>query len=468
MAVSSSGYHLPLPEVAGTPFPPLFLQRMATWLGPEFSAFLEALQAPPVLALRVNSLKISPTDFLARSPFPLQPVPWCSEGFIVPEATTRPGIHPYHEAGLYYLQDPSAMLAAPLLSPQPGEWVLDLCAAPGGKTTHLAARMQNRGVLVANEIHPRRVRALAENLDRCGITNAMVLNETPERLAERWEGLFDRVLVDAPCSGEGMFGREEAAIRDWSEEAIRGCARRQSAILESASRMVRPGGYLLYATCTFAPEENEGVISHFLRAHPDFEVVDVPPMASTGSFGDSGHPEWVGETDPRLRRAIRLWPHQGPGRGHFYALLRRNGDEHPFRPRPRTRLPGRVRALYDEFVRQTLKDPPPDEGLLVLGDHLYRAVAPPEVWEGLRVFRPGWLLGQVEGKALVPSRALAMGIRSEAARTVHRLELNDLNLPSFLRGETIPGPDVSGWALVTAEEFPLGWARATRKGLRRR
>ncbi|MBC7227152.1 MAG: RsmF rRNA methyltransferase first C-terminal domain-containing protein [Thermoflexales bacterium] len=447
------------------PFPPLFLQRMAAWLGPEFPAFLEALQAPHLPGLRVNSLKISPADFQARSPLPLQPVPWCPEGFVVPEPTARPGIHPYHEAGLYYLQDPAAMLAAPLLSPQPGEWVLDLCAAPGGKTTHLAARMQNLGVLVANEIHPRRVRALAENLDRCGVTHAMVLNETPERLAARWEGLFDRVLVDAPCSGEGMFGKEEAAARDWSEKAVQGCARRQSAILEAASRLVRPGGHLLYATCTFAPEENEGVLGPFLRTHPDFELLDV--RASIGPMGDTGHPEWIGEADTRLKRALRLWPHRGPGRGHFYALLRRAGDERPHRPRPRTRLPGRARTLYNEFVRQTLQDPPPDEGLLVLGHHLYRAVLPPEMWEGLRVFRPGWLLGQVEETAFVPSRALAMGIRPEAAQQAYRLELTDPALSAFLRGETIPGPDLSGWVLVTLEEFPLGWARATRRGLRR-
>ncbi len=444
------------------PLPPLFLQRMAAWLGPEFPAFLEALQAPHPTGLRVNSLKISPEAFSARSPFPLQPVPWCPEGFVVPEATARPGIHPYHEAGLYYLQDPAAMLAAPLLAPQPGEWVLDLCAAPGGKTTHLAARMQNRGVLVANEIHPRRVRALAENLDRCGVTHAMVLNETPDRLAARWKGLFDRVLVDAPCSGEGMFGREEAAARDWSEETVRGCARRQSAILDAAAPLVRPGGYLLYATCTFAPEENEGVISRFLRDHPDFDLTDVPE-----AIGDTGHPEWVGETEVRLGRAVRLWPHRGPGQGHFYALLRRAGDERPHHPRPRTRLPGRMRALYNEFVQQALRGPLPDEDLLVLGNHLYRAVLPPKMWEGLRVFRPGWLLGQVEGTAFVPFRALASGIRPEAAREVYRLELTDPNLAAFLRGETIPGPSVSEWVLVTVEEFPLGWARATRRGLRR-
>ncbi len=434
---------------------------MTAWLGPEFPAFLNAMMAPPDTGLRVNSLKISPEGFLARSPFPLQPVPWCAEGFVVTDPTIRPGIHPYHEAGLYYLQDPAAMAAAPLLAPQPDEWVLDLCAAPGGKTTHLAARMGNQGVLVANEIHPRRARILAENLDRLGVTNALVVNEAPSRLADRWEGLFDRVLVDAPCSGEGMFGREEAAARDWSEEAVRGCARRQSAILEDAARTVRPGGVLLYATCTFAPEENEGVIGRFLKNHPEFDLVELPHHQTL----DRGHPEWVGETDARIRRAVRIWPHRGPGRGHFYALLRRAGDERPHRGRFTAHLPGRVRTLYDAFVRQTLRDAP-EAGLLFRDGRVYRTAVPPELLEGLRVFRPGWLLGQVEGTAFIPSRALAMALRPDEALHTHRLEVDDRAVRAFLRGERIPGPDVIGWVLVTVEEFPLGWARATRRGLR--
>ncbi|MDW8068087.1 MAG: RsmB/NOP family class I SAM-dependent RNA methyltransferase [Anaerolineae bacterium] len=454
--------------MANVEFPQRFLQRMAGWLGPEFPDFLDALSSPRV-GLRVNSLRISPTDFLRRALFPLEPVPWCPEGFVVSSPMARPGTHPYHEAGLYYLQDPTAMLAALLLDPQPGEWVLDLCAAPGGKTTHLAARMRNQGILVANEIHPRRIRALTENLDRCGVTNTLVLNEAPARLAARWEGLFDRVLVDAPCSGEGMFGREEAAVQDWSEEVVRGCARRQLSILNAAATMVRPGGYLLYATCTFAPEENEGVLVRFLRVHPEFEMVDVHsqilrncPQAGTG------HPEWVGERDERVRRAVRLWPHRAPGGGHFYALLRRIGQERPHRPALRVRLPGRIRSLYDAFVGQVLREPLPGEGLIEQNGRVYRVVAPPEIWEGLRVFRPGWLLGRVEGTTFVPSRALASGIRPEMARVVHRLEVDHPNLPAFLRGETIPSPVTSGWVLVTVEEFPLGWAWATRRGVRRR
>lgn len=436
---------------------------MAEWLGPEFGPFLEAMTAPPDVGLRVNTLKLSPQDFLARSPFPLEPVPWCPEGFVVSDPAARPGTHPYHEAGLYYLQDPSAMAAGVLLDPQPGEWVLDLCAAPGGKTTHLAARMGNEGVLVANEIHPRRVLALAKNLDRLGVTCALVLNESPERLAARWEGLFDRVLVDAPCSGEAMFAREPDAVRYWSPKAVEGCARRQRAILEDAAPLVRPGGFLLYATCTFAPEENEGVVSRFLRAHPEFDLVDV----ATHPTFDRGHPEWVAEGDTRLERAVRLWPHRGPGHGHFYALLRRTDGPAPDRPRLYSgpRPPGRVRSLFEAFWKEALAVPPPDEGLLLYRGLLYRAPLPPDLWEGLRVFRPGWPLGTVE-QEFRPAQALATALTPDQARSVHRLGADDPAVAAFLRGETIPA-SVSGWTLVAVEEFPLGWGRPARGGLRR-
>ncbi|MCS7281875.1 MAG: RsmB/NOP family class I SAM-dependent RNA methyltransferase [Anaerolineae bacterium] len=443
--------------------PSLFLQRMAGWLGPEFGPFLEALTASPTVGLRVNTLKISPQDFATRSPFPLEPVPWCPEGFVVTDREARPGTHPYHEAGLYYLQDPSAMAAGVLLDPQPGEWVLDLCAAPGGKTTHLAARMGNEGVLVANEIHPRRVLALAKNLDRLGVTCALVLNESPGRLAARWEGLFDRVLVDAPCSGEGMFMREPDAVRYWSPKAVEGCARRQRAILEDAARLVRPGGLLLYATCTFAPEENEGVVNRFLRAHPEFDLAD----AAVHPLFDRGRPEWVDDGDSRLKRAVRLWPHRGPGHGHFYALLRRADGPPPDRPRfySGPRPPGRVRALFEAFWRENLTVSPPEEGLLLQGDLLYQALLPPDLWEGLRVFRPGWPLGTVN-REFRPTLALAMGTKPESVRSVHRLAADDPAVAAFLRGETIPA-SVSGWTLVTVEEFPLGWGRPARGGLRR-
>lgn len=437
-------------------FPARFLERMQTWLGAEIGPFLQALTGPYRTGLRVNPLKIDPEAFWARSPFPLSPVPWCPEGFVLEATGLRPGLHPYHAAGLYYLQDPSAMAAALLLDPQPGEWVLDLAAAPGGKTTHLAARMRNTGVLVANEIHPRRATVLAFNVERMGVTHAVLLNETPQRLAERWAGLFDRVLVDAPCSGEGMFARDPEAVRAWSVERVRRSAGLQKALLHEAARLVRPGGWLLYATCTFAPEENEGVVDAFLKAHPDFDLVDPPRHPAF----DRGHPEWVDGGDPRLVRAVRLWPHRGPGHGHFYALLRRAGEAQPHRPRPESDLPGRAWRAYEAFCREALREAPGEDGLVLHGDGLYRTPMAPTLWRGLRVLRPGWWLGHIRKDRFEPDHALAMALRPEAVHQVLDLPLDDPRVLAYLRGELLEGPWREGWVLVAVEGFPLGWARA--------
>jgi len=260
-----------LPEI-----PVAFLERMERLLGGEYPAFLASYDERPSVGLRVNTLKIAPEVFRQIAPFELTPVPWCAAGFTIVEGDVEPGKHPYHPAGLYYLQDPSAMAVAELLDPQPGERVLDLASAPGGKATHIAAKMQGQGLLVANEIHSKRAWELASNLERWGVANVAITHETPERLAERFEGFFDRVLVDAPCSGEGMMRKGTAARIEWAPELIRGCTFRQADILEHAARLVRPSGWLAYSTCTFNPEENEGTVSHFIAARPDFELVEPP------------------------------------------------------------------------------------------------------------------------------------------------------------------------------------------------
>src|SRR5438034_1324756 len=238
--------------------PAPFVERAHALLGAEAAEFLQALDKAPVAALRVNTLKTSVEAFRARAPWPLEPVPWCPSGFVVAD-DERPGQHPYHAAGLYYLQEPTAMAVAESLGPAPGEWLLDLAAAPGGKSTHLLSLMRDTGLLVANEIEARRTAALAQNLERWGVRSAVVVNESPERLAGTWRATFDRVLLDAPCSGEGMFRKLEAARQAWSLEHVRGCSLRQARALDSAAQLVRPGGWLSYSTCTFAPEENEAV-----------------------------------------------------------------------------------------------------------------------------------------------------------------------------------------------------------------
>ena len=269
--------------------PEAFLKRMQIQLGQEFPDFLESLERPRAVALRYNPLKGKQPAL----PFVLDPVPWEPEGFYY-DPESRPGLHPYHEAGVYYLQEASAMAPVSLLDPQPGERICDLCAAPGGKSTQIAGRMQGKGFLLCNEWSPKRAKILSRNIERMGVANALVTNENVQTLADRFVGWFDRVLIDAPCSGEGMFRKEEAAVDDWSQETVEMCARRQAEILHFGASMVRPGGRLVYSTCTFAPEEDEMAVAAFLESHPEF--VAEPVENTWFEAGENG--------------SFRMWPHK--------------------------------------------------------------------------------------------------------------------------------------------------------------
>ena len=352
-----------LKNTCGDNLPEAFLTRMQDLLGEdEYMAFLSAYGQKRFYSLRVNPLKtdrekamrlldqaaLSGSDHVSGSDDHLrqeclQPVPWEPDGFYYPEEF-RPGRLPWHEAGMYYIQEASAMAPAVLCDAQPGERVLDLCAAPGGKSTKLAAALKGRGILVANEIHPERAKILSSNLERMGVRNTLVTNEPSHRLASRFPLFFDRIVVDAPCSGEGMFRKEEEALVQWNPENVRMCAERQAEILEEAASMLRPGGRLVYSTCTFSPEENERVIYRFIVDHPDFSVVNIPDMpgirAEEWGFA-CGRPEWIPEAERRngscgisredtaqqLRGTVRLWPHLLNGEGHFAAVLRKDGPQ---------------------------------------------------------------------------------------------------------------------------------------------
>lgn len=420
-----------------------FLTRQQQLLGENYPAFLAAYDRPKAPGLRWNPLKTR--DFPAL-PWSLEPVPWEPLGCYYDPAA-RPGLHPWHAAGLYYLQEPSAMAPVALLDPQPGERILDLCAAPGGKTTQIAGRMEGRGLLVCNELNPKRARILSSNLERLGVRNALCLNEHPARLADRFPGCFDAVLVDAPCSGEGMFRKEEAAVTDWSPETVSMCAGRQLEILRSAAKVVAPGGRLVYSTCTFSPEENEGVLTAFLKEFPDFSCVEA---ALPGT--DPGRPDWVPDGDPSLRNALRLWPHRLRGEGHFAALLRRSGsgreDWKPLSPSPLPRE-------FSDFAGEALTEVP--QGLpLRFGDALYLAPTETPALEGLRVLRPGLELGTVQKGRFLPAHALALAL-SGAARTLD-LEPEDPALAAYLRGQTLPGRE-PGWTLVLAGGLSIGWGK---------
>ncbi|MGO4529181.1 RsmB/NOP family class I SAM-dependent RNA methyltransferase [Paenibacillus sp. 2TAF8] len=331
-----------------------FAERMQRLLGEEFESFMKSYEQSPHAGLRVNTLKISMEQFKEIAPFDLRPIPWCETGFYVPHGV-KPGLHPYYHAGLYYIQEPSAMAPVEQLDVKPGDRVLDLCAAPGGKSTQIAAKLQGKGVLVTNDIHAERTKALAKNVELYGVRNAVVLNESPERIADAFPHYFDKVLIDAPCSGEGMFRKDEDMVKSWEHHSVEKCVLMQRDILETAARLLAPGGTIVYSTCTFAPEENEAMIAEFLKMNRDYAVVNI---ADNAGFAP-GRPEWVRQMLPvqaaeteevldQTRGTARLWPHRIEGEGHYVAVLK-----HLERIESGTR---RSEELIDEFNGKSGKE----------------------------------------------------------------------------------------------------------------
>ncbi len=456
--------------------PVIFEQRMQSQLGAEYGAFREAFQGARHRALRVNPLKgglgigEGRDRFLSLSPWPLEPVPWEENGFYYDSG--EPGRHPYHEAGVYYIQEPSAMAPAVFLGARPGERVLDLCAAPGGKTTQIAGMMGGRGLLVSNEIHPQRARILSENVERMGIRNALVLNETPERLTEVFAEYFDRVLVDAPCSGEGMFRKNEIAGEEWSPGNVEQCARRQDGILDCAVTMLRPGGRLVYSTCTFAPTENEGSVERLLRRHPEMEVVDpascLPGEILPAEWGFApGRPDWTADQTADLRMTLRLWPHRLRGEGHYLAVLQKGGT---FVGRALS-AGGTQQGIrekdcgqYLEFAAETLTAAP--EGLFLnFGEQLYLAPGDMPSLKGLHVLRPGLHLGTLKKNRFEPAHALALALGPGQVRRICPVSLGGESrggIPraaDYLGGLTFSCDGEKGWHLITVDGYSLGWGK---------
>ena len=411
--------------------PEAFLQRMEAQLGSEYPAFLESLERPRAVALRFNPMKGERPVL----PFVGAPVPWEPEGFYYnPE--TRPGLHVYHEAGVYYLQEASAMAPVALLDPKPGERVCDLCAAPGGKTTQIAGRMLGQGFLVCNEINPKRAKILSRNIERMGVANALVTNEHPETLASRFPGFFDRVLVDAPCSGEGMFRKEEAAVTDWSQETVQMCSRRQREILDSAARLVRPGGRLVYSTCTFAPEEDEETVAAFLEAHPEFtpEPVEAPWFV------------------PGENASYRMWPHKLLGEGHFAAVLRKTQGESGEVPAcPGEKCP----KAWESFAKE-LDITLPEGKAVSFGQSLYWAPMELPELNRLKVLRPGLELGTERKGRFEPAHALALWLKTCAITESFPPESPEMK--AYLHGDVVPSGK-KGWCLVQAGGYAIGWGK---------
>ena len=454
--------------------PEAYIAQMKRLLGEAgFFAYEQSLSQPVTRALRVNLL-LRPDGSL---PCPVEGVgervPWAKGCYFV-EGDARPGLSPLHEGGLFYLQEPSALSAVSVLAPQPGERVLDLCAAPGGKSTQIAGLMQGRGLLVCNEPVPSRAQILSRNVERMGVRNAIVTSAMPAQLAPRFPAFFDRILVDAPCSGEGMFRRQPEARDEWTENSPRGCADRQLEILEAAAKMLAPGGALVYSTCTFNDTENEGVLARFTAAHPEFalEAFELPGLPS----GSRGY--------------VHLYPHEIRGEGHFVSLLRKAPDapgapENEEKPR-RAVKPARGRGEQAKKAQQPAIAVPED--VLAPGvsfDRLHAAGG--SLWalpeglddlsrlDGLRVLRTGLLLAHAEGRRAEPDHALAMALTPcEAARTA---ELDEAQALAYQAGETLELGDLEpGYTLLTLRGVSLGFGKQAGgvmknhypKGLRRR
>lgn len=449
--------------------PQAFVERMRESLGTEADAFFASYETPRAYGLRRNPLKLEREQFEAQMPFALGKVSWAQEGYYYREEE-RPGRHPFHEMGLYYIQEPSAMCVVEAADPKPGEYVLDLCAAPGGKSTQIAGRMAGEGLLVCNEIVGGRAKILSQNIERLGIRNAVVLNHSPQELEERFVSFFDRIVVDAPCSGEGMFHKEEAALLEWSPENVGMCAARQREILACAVSMLRPGGVLVYSTCTFAPAEDEEMVDWMLGTYPDLELLPI----DTGKLGIS---------EGLIPGTGRIWPHRQRGEGHFVVRFQKRGTllpngEHADltgglsgRETPRSSERGKkgkkgkngaesgdAWSCYEEFAAQTLCCELSGRREL-FGEQLYLLPEGIPDIRGLKVLRPGLHLGTKKKNRFEPSHALAMALHPSEAAQVYETDEPE----RYLHGETLScDPALGGWTLITCQGQPLGWGKADR------
>lgn len=438
-----------------------FENKMKAFLGNEWDDFLYSYDNNRFQALRFNTLNVQSPEERMRILKVLgissdKRVSWANEAYYFDE-NVRPGKHPYHEMGLYYIQEPSAMSAAALLAPKPGMRVLDLCAAPGGKSTQLATYLGDSGLLVSNEINTQRSRILSQNIERMGIKNAIVTNEDSFVLASHFPGFFNAIQVDAPCSGEGMFRKLPEAIEQWSMENVEICAARQKEILDNAAVMLKPGGTIVYSTCTFSKEENEDVIEYFLEKHPDFTLEEME----------------------------RFWPHKVDGEGHFVAKLVRRGSINEFveadrktkkiknnKNRKNETKPALTKEnmkLLSEFLDETISEDMAawikNSRLVMFGEQLYRLPDMEVDIKGLKVQRAGLHIGEFKKQRFEPSHSLALALKLSEAKNVVKLTCDNPQTIGFFNGQSVMLSDEQaaeckkGWALVCVDGYPAGWGK---------
>lgn len=431
---------------------PDFLEEIGSILTQEeYGQFVAGFCRQGAYGLRFNPLLCGREEFIREMPFVLSKVPWAKDGYYC-DRKLQPGKHALHEAGAYYIQEPSAMAVGDLLEAEPGEVICDLCAAPGGKSTQIAAAMEQEGLLVANEIVPSRAKILSRNIERMGVRNAVVTNEPPERMAMLFPHFFDKILVDAPCSGEGMFRKKPEAVAEWSREQVRLCRDRQLFILNQAKEMLKPGGTLVYSTCTFNIEENEGVVEAFLSENPDFSPVPLE--------------EGNGIVNGRIDGTIRLWPHKLEGEGHFAAKLQRRDGSNVSSVQ---RISGENRkdltAPFSDFAKQYLNTAL--NGVYVLfGDELYLVPQQMRELTGIKLVRAGLHLGTNKKGRFEPAHALAASLRKDEVKQYAAVS----DAPAFLKGESFREEQTvrelsttgnQGWTLCFEGSYSIGWGKYT-------
>ncbi|MDO4742594.1 MAG: RsmB/NOP family class I SAM-dependent RNA methyltransferase [bacterium] len=430
--------------------PSQFKTRMKQVLKAHYDEYIAGLNLPPYKAIRTNTLKTDCKYLEQKLAFLGKKTQFCSDGYYVDEGAGSIGNHPLHHAGAFYVQEPSAMSAVTALDPKPGERILDLCAAPGGKTTQIAAAMKNEGLIVANEFIGSRVGALVSNIERLGVQNVAVSCARPDMLCNELQGFFDKVLVDAPCSGEGMIRKDKRILLEWNTDNIMACAQRQLKILQSAKLALSEGGLLCYSTCTLAPEENEGVVSQFLKANPEFCLVKIEKQ-----FGVPALPEFADGIED-IKFARRIFPSLG-GEGHFVALMKKSGQV--ARSNKKIQFPNNDRIkIFNEFYAECFNSPIPEQ-IRIIGDKVYFS---PETVDTKQthIVRCGLFMGSIIKNRFEPSHAL-FAARGIDARRVLNLQLDDIRVRKFLHGEEISCDIDKGYTAVCIDSIPLGFGKVS-------
>ena len=439
--------------------PILFEEKMRKLLGDEFDNYIKCYDEKRLYGLRVNTKKISVEEFQKICPFEIWPIPWIENGFYYDGDKVQPAKHPYYFAGLYYLQEPSAMTPANRLPISPGDKVLDVCAAPGGKATELGAKLGGGGVLVANDISNSRAKGLLKNLEVFGIGNVLVISEEPGKLEGYFPEYFDKILIDAPCSGEGMFRKDKKMLKAWEEHGPEFFSKLQKSIVTQAARMLKPGGMMLYSTCTFDPRENEGTIAYLKQEFPEFTICEMAPYEG---FSE-GFPQVVEPQDEEMRKTVRIWPHKMHGDGPYVALLKKGEPAEA----ATGKISGKGSRKVPEELLSFFKDISWEmdwSRLEIYSEKVYYMPEDVPKVTGLRFLRTGLYLGDLKKNRFEPSQSLAMCLKAEEYRHTVNLPVEDERVVKYLKGETIEvedlvSPTEKGWQLVLVNGYPLGWGK---------